>query len=138
MVMLRVVSRLLEFFFFKQKTAYELRISDWSSDVFSSDLWKPVVAHFRPGVEREPGIKPGGERAEHDLERKHDGERDDGRRIARGPGGGIARKLEQVERRPHQPAKDEERRRKMSGKPQMRYVGPIDQPGCDQDRKSVV
>src|SRR3546814_16085580 len=29
------------FFFFKQKTAYELRISDWSSDVCSSDL--PVL-----------------------------------------------------------------------------------------------
>src|SRR3546814_3547721 len=28
----------LVFFFFKQKTAYELRISDWSSDVCSSDL----------------------------------------------------------------------------------------------------
>src|SRR3546814_8574177 len=27
------------FFFFKQKTAYEMRISDWSSDVCSSDLW---------------------------------------------------------------------------------------------------
>src|SRR3546814_9541722 len=27
------------FFFFKQKTAYELRISDWSSDVCSSDLF---------------------------------------------------------------------------------------------------
>src|SRR3546814_7131943 len=26
-------------FFFKQKTAYEMRISDWSSDVCSSDLW---------------------------------------------------------------------------------------------------
>src|SRR3546814_2923036 len=26
------------FFFFKQKTAYDMRISDWSSDVFSSDL----------------------------------------------------------------------------------------------------
>src|SRR3546814_1786022 len=26
------------FVFFKQKTAYEMRISDWSSDVFSSDL----------------------------------------------------------------------------------------------------
>src|SRR3546814_20296623 len=25
-------------FFFKQKTAYEMRISDWSSDVYSSDL----------------------------------------------------------------------------------------------------
>src|SRR3546814_5273532 len=28
----------LVFFFFKQKTAYEMRISDWSSDVCSSDL----------------------------------------------------------------------------------------------------
>src|SRR3546814_15123642 len=28
----------LFFFFFKQKTAYEMRISDWSSDVCSSDL----------------------------------------------------------------------------------------------------
>src|SRR3546814_9707424 len=27
-----------DFFFFKQKTAYEMRISDWSSDVCSSDL----------------------------------------------------------------------------------------------------
>src|SRR3546814_4240472 len=30
------------FFFFKQKTAYEMRISDWSSDVCSSDL---MVTH---------------------------------------------------------------------------------------------
>src|SRR3546814_1785426 len=29
------------FFFFKQKTAYEMRISDWSSDVCSSDLGMP-------------------------------------------------------------------------------------------------
>src|SRR3546814_2602395 len=28
------------FFFFKQKTAYEMRISDWSSDVCSSDLFE--------------------------------------------------------------------------------------------------
>src|SRR3546814_4081364 len=33
------------FFFFKQKTAYELRISDWSSDVCSSDL---IVQRLRP------------------------------------------------------------------------------------------
>src|SRR3546814_5177753 len=32
------------FFFFKQKTAYEMRISDWSSDVCSSDLGDHVVA----------------------------------------------------------------------------------------------
>src|SRR3546814_11247329 len=31
----------LLFFFFKQKTAYEMRISDWSSDVCSSDLQAP-------------------------------------------------------------------------------------------------
>src|SRR3546814_8247660 len=34
------------FFFFKQKTAYEMRISDWSSDVCSSDLedisWRDI------------------------------------------------------------------------------------------------
>src|SRR3546814_9846628 len=30
-------------FFFKQKTAYEMRISDWSSDVCSSDLILPVT-----------------------------------------------------------------------------------------------
>src|SRR3546814_1097781 len=33
-----MVCRLWCFFFFKQKTAYEMRISDWSSDVCSSDL----------------------------------------------------------------------------------------------------
>src|SRR3546814_13033512 len=35
------------FFFFKQKTAYEMRISDWSSDVCSSDLGE-VSGHFHP------------------------------------------------------------------------------------------
>src|SRR3546814_8571097 len=30
-------------FFFKQKTAYEMRISDWSSDVCSSDLQRAVL-----------------------------------------------------------------------------------------------
>src|SRR3546814_727301 len=33
---------LVLFFFFKQKTAYEVRISDWSSDVCSSDLSRPT------------------------------------------------------------------------------------------------
>src|SRR3546814_9986179 len=33
-------------FFFKQKTAYEMRISDWSSDVCSSDLASPGSAEF--------------------------------------------------------------------------------------------
>src|SRR3546814_8585021 len=37
-----VVMIVFLFFFFKQKTAYEMRISDWSSDVCSSDL-QPLV-----------------------------------------------------------------------------------------------
>src|SRR3546814_13825641 len=41
---------LIVFFFFKQKTAYEMRISDWSSDVCSSDLVRgkrknPMATH---------------------------------------------------------------------------------------------
>src|SRR3546814_8193522 len=36
-------------FFFKQKTAYEVRISDWSSDVCSSDLGPLKGIQFGPG-----------------------------------------------------------------------------------------
>src|SRR3546814_1567598 len=39
-------SFVLCFFFFKQKTAYEMRISDWSSDVCSSDLIAETLPHF--------------------------------------------------------------------------------------------
>src|SRR3546814_7416078 len=39
------------FFFFKQKTAYELRISDWSSDVCSSDLRAGYSQHLLQVVE---------------------------------------------------------------------------------------
>src|SRR3546814_14308921 len=38
------------FFFFKQKTAYEMRISDWSSDVCSSDLHGKLVS-IRPAFD---------------------------------------------------------------------------------------
>src|SRR3546814_4102609 len=34
-------------FFFKQKTAYEMRISDWSSDVCSSDLDRAIAARHK-------------------------------------------------------------------------------------------
>src|SRR3546814_2354038 len=54
---------IIAFFFFKQKTAYEMRISDWSSDVCSSDLitftdeadakLKPVVRDVEREVTRE-------------------------------------------------------------------------------------
>src|SRR3546814_10199256 len=43
--------------FFKQKTAYEVRISDWSSDVCSSDLHRQRAQH-RPHARR--GGRPGG------------------------------------------------------------------------------
>src|SRR3546814_1470736 len=38
---IRCMCTVLYIVFFKQKTAYEMRISDWSSDVCSSDLPKP-------------------------------------------------------------------------------------------------
>src|SRR3546814_17210301 len=34
-------------FFIKQKTAYEMRISDWSSDVCSSDLWGGRISQLK-------------------------------------------------------------------------------------------
>src|SRR3546814_16077414 len=40
------------FFFFKQKTAYELRISDWSSDLCSSDLPTSCACGPRPTTSR--------------------------------------------------------------------------------------
>src|SRR3546814_3050383 len=48
----------LFFFFFKQKTAYEMRISDWSSDVCSSDLAKPSPTS--PAATRSSGLGPFG------------------------------------------------------------------------------
>src|SRR3546814_3528669 len=43
MMLVDSVFSLFFFFFFKQKTAYELRIIDWSSDVCSSDLILPLL-----------------------------------------------------------------------------------------------
>src|SRR3546814_12069504 len=64
-------------FLFKQKTAYEMRISDWSSDVCSSDLHDRIYflrsvqkvayrvddRHFDPGRVRRLAQHGGGERA---------------------------------------------------------------------------
>src|SRR3546814_4338418 len=43
------VSYFYVFLFFKQKTAYEMRISDWSSDVCSSDLGAAITELKREG-----------------------------------------------------------------------------------------
>src|SRR3546814_4536630 len=43
---------MLVFVFFKQKTAYEMRISDWSSDVCSSDLGDPPFEEQATWVSR--------------------------------------------------------------------------------------
>src|SRR3546814_3361231 len=77
--MLVCVLCVLFFFFFKQKTAYEMRISDWSSDVCSSDLerrqqHRDDTARRRHeagpgGVVTEPGLHP--QRLQHDRAEEH-------------------------------------------------------------------
>src|SRR3546814_6968032 len=47
------------FFFFQQKTAYEMRISDWSSDVCSSDLGQPRQTRVYPGTAADGGDAAG-------------------------------------------------------------------------------
>src|SRR3546814_14625013 len=51
---------LLCFFFFKQKTAYEMRISDWSSDVCSSDLHNLYLHGSGPGHASPRTMRRGG------------------------------------------------------------------------------
>src|SRR3546814_2942883 len=91
------------FLFFKQKTAYEMRISDWSSDVCSSDLLHPAVAdrdHIPPGdagAEADDGaVDP--IIGEEGLARKD--RRGESARDARDPAGFVpAYRLEQAMRR---------------------------------------
>src|SRR3546814_4407569 len=84
----------LLFFFFKQKTAYEMRISDWSSDVCSSDLQherqrlpaEPAadrrdqlgIAAAHPLAAAQATIGPGDER-----EQRTAGERSEERRVGK-------------------------------------------------------
>src|SRR3546814_17583314 len=43
-------------FFFKQKTAYEMRISDWSSDVCSSDLFVAATGYVTDAKRRDGAV----------------------------------------------------------------------------------
>src|SRR3546814_6626896 len=60
MSLIDIFEMLFVFFFFKQKTAYEMRISDWSSDVCSSDLLAELTGQ---GAER--GRQPAGASQQH-------------------------------------------------------------------------
>src|SRR3546814_3554178 len=78
-------------FFFKQKTAYEMRISDWSSDVCSSDLLDHASPRLcrrtcavRPRRNRKGGILTWGlARSGGRSTRKRKGERSEERRVGK-------------------------------------------------------
>src|SRR3546814_18352636 len=72
-----VVNCFVFFFFFKQKTAYEMRISDWSSDVCSSDLQ-------RQGGRRDQDVRaPGGQRQSHRAAERRQQQRSEERRVGK-------------------------------------------------------
>src|SRR3546814_14985312 len=59
-------------FFYKQKTAYEMRISDWSSDVCSSDLQMRIIADEGAAAGRPETLdRVYGDRADVTLHRHH-------------------------------------------------------------------
>src|SRR3546814_18426339 len=66
-----IVGAGIDCFFFKQKTAYEMRISDWSSDVCSSDLYQtaiteqvPNTVNVRQYIANIPGVRSRGVEAD--------------------------------------------------------------------------
>src|SRR3546814_2536394 len=64
------------FFFFKQKTAYEMRISDWSSDVCSSDLLfripnpQPSSSKIPPRRQQQVAEQQPGNQREQDIDHR--------------------------------------------------------------------
>src|SRR3546814_8966876 len=75
---------IFQFFFFKQKTAYEMRISDWSSDVCSSDLHAREPAQPASGLSDRAG-RP--ERPDGEEPRGRDGGAEGAARLAPHPPG---------------------------------------------------
>src|SRR3546814_4998043 len=79
------------FFFFKQKTAYEMRISDWSSDVCSSDLdeaaprrrGQSVSAAAHDNAVAAAAFQPMQPRRRQSLKRKQPVERSEERRVGK-------------------------------------------------------
>src|SRR3546814_20618088 len=90
-------------FFFKQKTAYEMRISDWSSDVCSSDLHYPTPQELDP-AQRDRG----GGRVLDQLSRADTGPgvTDTAQRDRRPPRGERTRRVGPDILRPTSPASD--------------------------------
>src|SRR3546814_1761899 len=80
------------FFFVKQKTADEMRISDWSSDVCSSDLAESALLHDDADRDADAGTDEGAEivgriqDARGRAEREAGGEQHDNSRNAQPPG----------------------------------------------------
>src|SRR3546814_11890099 len=95
--------------FFKQKTAYEMRISDWSSDVCSSDLARP--RRFHRQMDRAGGPRPA-------AHRRHRRRTRDARRGGAGDRAGIARGAGGTgqDRRPGYPRSRADRKSVVSGK----------------------
>src|SRR3546814_14828817 len=73
-------------FFFKQKTAYEMRISDWSSDVCSSDLCprtRPARARTRCDHGGAPHCRDAGARHRSACRARHRDRRSEERRVGK-------------------------------------------------------
>src|SRR3546814_9541687 len=85
------IGLLVLFFFFKQKTAYEMRISDWSSDVCSSYLAAPQERQQRDQAEEvaEEGDLVGGQRIGGQADRDRHGTEEGGAADHQQGGAGV-------------------------------------------------
>src|SRR3546814_5008820 len=91
----------LVFCFFKQKTAYEMRISDWSSDVCSSDLLGAAALRYRiVEGDDEVALGSGLDALENGIQRRQQvGQRDGAEIMAQRRTGAGGRRLRSEERR---------------------------------------
>src|SRR3546814_9158920 len=85
------------FFFFKQKTAYEMRISDWSSDVCSSDLLALVAQSQREADRQLQALEQRQERLNQELRDLNAPDPDNVERLA-GDSAALQEQLEEIGR----------------------------------------